>query len=463
MFKWSLPAGASATGPHSVSGTSSVCSGITQGLSGFSSTSGGSSTVAVATAASSISLEEEELQLRTLRVDVQTLLSSTESQALRNRAKYSQPVVGGKRERAHPGDSDESDPDAALPLSAYPWNQSLSVQDSHSLSMLGRMLRVALTFWNEHCGFCSITAVQFQYLHAEQAKLYSEFLQSAETGTGAAVCAAPSILLFARRRLKAAEVCAVQRSALYPNSAFLAHVKGGRAKQRLQLDAFMDKVTKRVSDQMNSAPASVRVQVATLMWQEFLGGWMPITYSATYCDELLAEWQRLQNGGVGALVVAGARTSASGGVSGSSPASGAVGGSGAATPPAGSGGAGSQSKADFPRIIPWSIDVVGVTLGVKSSNVCSTCKPGGRLHGGAECPKRWGKKGVALPGFHLDGTHDPAQWKGKEPIKSTIQAWITLLKDHSMWNNSAPVRSGVANAPSLADFERRLPAVPPKP
>ena len=61
--------------------------------------------------------------MRTLRVDVQTLLSLTESQTFRNRAKYSQPVVGGKRERAHPGDSDESDPDAALPLSAYPWNQ----------------------------------------------------------------------------------------------------------------------------------------------------------------------------------------------------------------------------------------------------------------------------------------------------------------------------------------------------
>ena len=107
--------------------------------------------------------------------------------------------------------------------------------------------------------------------------------------------------------------------------------------------------------------------------------------------------------------------------------------------------------------------MVGVTLGVKTSAVCSSCRPGGRLHGGAECPKRWGKKGVALPGFNLDGTQDPAQWKGKEPIKSTIQAWITLLKDHSMWNNSAPVRSGVANAPSLADFEKRLPAAPAKP
>ena len=38
---WSMPAGVSATGPQSVSGTSSTCSGATQGLSGFSFTSGG--------------------------------------------------------------------------------------------------------------------------------------------------------------------------------------------------------------------------------------------------------------------------------------------------------------------------------------------------------------------------------------------------------------------------------------
>ena len=79
----------------------------------------GGSSGAASNASASISFEEEELQLRTLRVDVQTLLSPTESQTFRNRAKYAQPVVGGKRERAHPCDSDEADPDAALPISAY--------------------------------------------------------------------------------------------------------------------------------------------------------------------------------------------------------------------------------------------------------------------------------------------------------------------------------------------------------
>ena len=114
----------------------------------------------------SVPLEEEELQLRSFRVDVQALssLSATESQVYRLKAKYLTPSAEFKRKRVHPSDANDADSDVAVPISAFPWNQSLSVQDSHSLSMLGRMLRVALTFWNEHCGFCGVTNVQFQYL-----------------------------------------------------------------------------------------------------------------------------------------------------------------------------------------------------------------------------------------------------------------------------------------------------------
>ncbi len=57
--------------------------------------------------------------------------------------------------------------------------------------MLGRMLRVALTYWNEHCTFCGVTNVQFQYLKSEQTKFYSEFLAAAVASPGAAVCVAP--------------------------------------------------------------------------------------------------------------------------------------------------------------------------------------------------------------------------------------------------------------------------------
>jgi hypothetical protein len=70
-----------------------------------------------------------------------------------------------------------------------------------------------------------------------------------------------------------------------------------------------------------------------------------------------------------------------------------------------------------------------------------------------------------MPGFNLDGTLDPAQWsKGKEPIRATVQAWISLIKDHSKWNDAAPVRyAGAPNAPGLADFEKRVARAPDKP
>jgi hypothetical protein len=124
---------------------------------------------------------------------------------------------------------------------------------------------------------------------------------------------------------------------------------------------------------------------------------------------------------------------------------------------------GAAAQADFPRVIPWSVDIVSATLGAKTTAVCPTCKPRGRLHGGAECPNRWGRKGIALPGFNLDGTPDPSKWaKVKEPIWATIQAWINLIKDHSQWNNAAPVCAGVPNAPSLADFEKRRLGAPLK-
>jgi hypothetical protein len=185
-------------------------------------------------------------------------------------------------------------------------------------------------------------------------------------------------------------------------------------------------------------PAGVHVQVATLMWQESLGGWMPATYSASYCYDVLSEWhacrmveevlsllRRMRFLHLGVSVVLAQQVARPGSLVRSQLRLAGV--------PAG--GRKPIFPASFHGPSMWWV----LRWGVKTSVVCSTCRPGGRLHGGAECPKRWGKKGIALPGFKLDGTYD------------------------SQWNNSAPVRAGVANAPSLVDFERRLPAAPPKP
>jgi hypothetical protein len=69
-----------------------------------------------------------------------------------------------------------------------------------------------------------------------------------------------------------------------------------------------------------------------------------------------------------------------------------------------------------------------------------------------------------LPGFDADGARTATAWnKNKEPIKSTIRAWIALIKDHSKWNGSAPISAGVHGAPGLAEFEGQLARAPEKP
>jgi hypothetical protein len=52
-------------------------------------------------------------------------------------------------ERSWEGAAEVAETDAsALPLALYPWNQSLRVYPFLSLSMLGRILRITLTFCN---------------------------------------------------------------------------------------------------------------------------------------------------------------------------------------------------------------------------------------------------------------------------------------------------------------------------
>ena len=147
-----------------------------------------------------------------------------------------------------------------------------------------------------------------------------------------------------------------------------------------------------------------------------------------------------------------------GGSSGSSPGGKLADGAGGTAPSL-------TSNFSFRRTIPSTVDIVGHTLGVSHQVPCKRCKPAGRCHPHAECPIRWAAvTGSALPGFDADGTRSALAWsKGKEPIKSTIRAWITLIKDHSKWNGTAPVPAGVHGAPSLADFEKQLTRAPDKP
>ncbi len=103
--------------------------------------------------------------------------------------------------------------------------------------------------------------------------------------------------------------------------------------------------------------------------------------------------------------------------------------------------------------------------GTKFNGTCRVCK-GQRNHPTSECPSRWQKKGITLPGFNTsDGTRDGRAWSksGKEPIRATIQSWIDFINNPSNWNGRTPVPAGVAGGLSVTDFENRLPAAPVKP
>ncbi len=77
------------------------------------------------------------------------LMSPKESSDLKARQKNVASGVGDKRERSHPANNTD---DADLQtLAQYPWNQRWKSRPSLSLSMMGRALRVGLTFCNKQC------------------------------------------------------------------------------------------------------------------------------------------------------------------------------------------------------------------------------------------------------------------------------------------------------------------------
>ncbi len=85
-----------------------------------------------------------EQDYRGLKYDIYSLFTASENVEQKSRAKYA--VTGGKRERAWEGDADVADADTtASPLAEYPWNQSLRVYPSLSLSMLHQQVALCVT------------------------------------------------------------------------------------------------------------------------------------------------------------------------------------------------------------------------------------------------------------------------------------------------------------------------------
>ena len=201
------------------------------------------------------------------------------------------------RELPFPGAADAANASEVLPIAQFPWNQLLQVQPSYSLAMLGRFLRVGLTFCNEH-----ITDQMTRVVHArladEQSKLYADFQDAARTNLSRALCIIPQALQYATQRMMAVRQDAHARAMMHPGSAMFQHILVQRTAQEVALVAFKDEVVKRITKGAESLGPEHQPSCSVLMWQEFFGGWMPADYSAAYCEDVFSRWQRIQQSGI---------------------------------------------------------------------------------------------------------------------------------------------------------------------
>ncbi len=94
---------------------------------------------------------QAEEQLLSLLFDVHALMSPKESSDLKARQKNVASCVGDKLERSHLEAASNTDDADLQALAQNPWNQRWKSRPSLSLSMLGRALRIGLTFCNEQC------------------------------------------------------------------------------------------------------------------------------------------------------------------------------------------------------------------------------------------------------------------------------------------------------------------------
>jgi hypothetical protein len=159
--------------------------------------------------------------------------------------------------------------------------------------MLGRILRIALTFCNREV-LEQMTQVVFKQVQQEQTKLYSSFLEVAQADRAAALVMVPLFFGFAVTTMRTAVGDSRQRCALFPESRFFAFVEQRRVGQAASLEQFTEAVLQRVSSEVEGAPAHVRAECAVLMWAEFLGGWLPTSFSGQYCDEARRQWLNIR-------------------------------------------------------------------------------------------------------------------------------------------------------------------------
>ncbi len=108
--------------------------------------------------------------------------------------------------------------------------------------MLGRALRVGLTFCNEHCSGQVTTLVHLGF-KKDQDAIYSEFSTAAHgdaSGVAVALCIIPRVMSYASSRAKAVLQDAEQQAQAYPSSALFAFAAVGRRVQEESIGRFLD-------------------------------------------------------------------------------------------------------------------------------------------------------------------------------------------------------------------------------
>ena len=120
-------------------------------------------------------LEEQYL---TLAMDIFALFTDSENNTLKSRAKFGAGGVSGrKRELAHPGAEDRSSATESLPFAQLPWNQVVALQESQAVAMWGRILRGALSVWNEHIPD-QMTSLVHGRMRDEQLEIWNTFQEA---------------------------------------------------------------------------------------------------------------------------------------------------------------------------------------------------------------------------------------------------------------------------------------------
>ena len=409
----------------------------------------GSSTIADSGTASA-SLEAIHLQVRSLHIDVQALLTVEELKTLHQREKS----AGKKRQKAFEDDDQDDDPafdPSACPLAGHPWNQVLSLRDAFDPDLWGRQLNVASRWFNEKCTdpLMNMIALRHSDVAARLLKEFKVAVQIQDSGT--ALLLVSQAHTHARKVMSDIQANAVARSEQYPQSKLLAAVAIHRTHQLKDVNSFLDEIMNRISNASHEDKDNVEFVLGAHF--SFLQAWLSKSIVPTKRAELVNLVQQLRTSGPVAEPTACAPPSL--------PSKTAL----PSTPVTTRRQTNLRGAprlfttvCDFGVHIPSSINVIGKNLGISCPVSCKICRQGDHYHG--ECPVQWAKAGKPLPGFNSDGTRDAKAWKNGEILQHTVKLWILFLQNKDNFAAGVAIPAGATGAPTLETFKARLPAAP---